>query len=75
MQDLKSEYNRIKAEQFPWVYEVTKCAPEQEFSHLGRAFDNYWRRKKEGTPPKLKHPPKDGGECGFPVSKARNGTD
>src|SRR5919108_267074 len=24
MKDLKAEYNRLKKEQFPWVYEVTK---------------------------------------------------
>ncbi|TMD81410.1 MAG: IS200/IS605 family element transposase accessory protein TnpB [Chloroflexi bacterium] len=49
IKDLKAEYNRIKGEQFPWCSEVTKCAPEQEFRHLGQAFDNYWRMKKEGT--------------------------
>jgi hypothetical protein len=43
MKDLKAEYNQIKGGQFPWVYEVTKCAPEQEFANLGQAFDNYWR--------------------------------
>jgi IS605 OrfB family transposase len=41
--DLKREYNQIKGEQFPWAYEVTKCAPEQAFTDLGQAFDNYWR--------------------------------
>jgi putative transposase len=71
VKDLKSEYNRIKGEQFPWVYQVTKCAPEQEFSHLGRAFDNYWRMKKQGTLPKLKHPRKDGEEAGFPHFKSK----
>ncbi len=69
--ELKAEYNRIKGEQFPWVYEITKCAPEQEFTHLGQAFDNYWRRKKEGTLPKLKHPRKDGEEGGFPHFKSK----
>jgi putative transposase len=29
MNDLKAQYNQIKGEQFPWCYEVTKCAPEQ----------------------------------------------
>jgi putative transposase len=74
LKDLKAEYNRIKGEQFPWCYEVTKCAPEQEFSHLGQAFANYWRMKKEGTLPKLKHPRKDSEEAGFPrfKSKKRN---
>ena len=71
MRDLKAEYNRIKGEQFPWCYEVTKCAPEQEFSHLGQAFDNYWRMKKEGTLPKLKRPRKDGEEGGFPRFKSK----
>jgi putative transposase len=69
--DLKAEYNKIKGEQFPWCYEVTKCAPEQEFNHLGQAFANYWRMKKEGTLPTLKHPRKDGEEGGFPRFKSK----
>jgi putative transposase len=71
IKDLKAEYNRLKGEQFPWCYEVTKCAPEQEFSNLGQAFDNYWRMKKEGKLPKLKHPRKDGEEGGFPHFKSK----
>jgi len=71
MKDLKREYNQIKKEQFPWVYEVTKCAPEQEFTNLGQAFENYWRMKEEGTQPKLKHPRKDGEEAGFPHFKSK----
>jgi putative transposase len=71
MKDLKREYNRVKKEHFPWVYEVTKSAPEQEFSHLGQAFENYWRMKEEGTLPKLKHPRKDGEEGGFPHFKSK----
>jgi putative transposase len=69
MKDLKAEYNSIKGEQFPWCYEVTKCAPEQEFSNLGQAFDNYWHMKKEGTLPRLKRPRKDGEQGGFPHFK------
>jgi len=38
--DLKAEYNKIKGEQFPWCYEVTKCAPEQAFADLGQALAN-----------------------------------
>jgi len=64
LKDLKAEYNKIKGEQFPWCYEVTKCAPEQ-------AFANYWRMKEEGTQPKLKHPRKDGEEAGFPHFKSK----
>jgi len=69
MKDLKAQYNKIKGEQFPWVYETTKCAPEQAFADLGQAFANYWRMKEEGTQPKLKHPRKDGEEAGFPHFK------
>lgn len=71
MADLKKAYNQIKGEAFPWCYEVTKCAPEQAFSDLKAAFDNYWRMKKEGTLPKLKHPRKDGEEGGFPHFKSK----
>jgi putative transposase len=71
MKDLKAEYNRIKGEQFPWCYEVTKCAPEQEFRHLGQALENYWRMKKDQTLPTLKHPRKDGEEGGFPRFKSK----
>src|SRR6266581_7449803 len=69
--DLKAEYNQIKGEQFPWCYEVTKCAPEQAFADLGQALANYWRMKEEGTQPKLKHPRKDGEEAGFPHFKSK----
>jgi len=71
MKDLKAQYNKIKGEQFPWCYEVTKCAPEQAFADLGQAFSNYWRMKEEGTQPKLKHPRKDGEEAGFPHFKSK----
>src|SRR2546421_7932310 len=71
MKALKREYNSIKGEQFPWVYETTKCAPEQAFADLGQAFANYWRMKREGTQPKLKHPRKDGEEAGFPHFKSK----
>ena len=71
IKDLKAEYNRVKSEQFPWCYEVTKCAPEQAFADLGQAFSNYWRMKEEGTQPKLKHSRKDGEEAGFPHFKSK----
>jgi putative transposase len=71
MTELRTEYNCIKGEQFPWVYEVTKCATEQAFAYLGQAFANYWRMKKEGTLPKLKYPRKDGEQGGFPRFKSK----
>jgi putative transposase len=71
IKDLKAEYNRIKGEQFPWCYEVTKCAPEREFSNLEQAFDHYWRMKLDQTLPKLKYPRRDGEEGGFPHFKSK----
>ncbi len=68
---LKKEFNAIKGEQFPWVYEVTKCAAEQAFSNLGQALTNYFEKKKNGQLPKLKQPRKDGEEGGFPRFKSK----
>jgi putative transposase len=44
---LKAQFNAIKREQFPFVTEVTKCATEQAFTDLGKAFANYFRRVKQ----------------------------
>ncbi len=69
--DLKKEFNAIKRQQFPFVYEVTKCAAEHEFSNLSQAFANYWRMKRERKLPKLRRPRKDGEEAGFPRFKSK----
>jgi putative transposase len=45
--DLKARFNAIKREQFPWVYEVTKCAVEGAFRNLGAALANF-RSSKRG---------------------------
>ena len=71
MRGLRTEFTHIKGKQFPWVYETTKCAPEQAFADLGQAFSNYWRMKREGAQPKLKHPRKHGEEAGFPRFKSK----
>jgi putative transposase len=71
MHDLKQEFNHIKRDRFPWVYDVTKCAAEQEFTNLGQALANYFRRKQAGTLPRLKRPRKDGEQGGFPRFKSK----
>lgn len=58
--ELKKRFNEIKAEQFPFVKEVTKCATEQAFADLGVAFGNFFRRLKEGK------------GFGYPKFKSRN---
>ncbi len=52
---IKKSFNAIKPVDFPWVFQVTKCAPEQAFANLGRAFKrffngvgNYPKFKKKG---------------------------
>lgn len=39
---LRRQLNRIKRDQFPWMLEVTKCAPQMAIIHLGRAFENFF---------------------------------
>ena len=46
--EIKKRFNAIKKEQFPFVYEVTKCATQQPFDNLQRAFDNFFRDLKQG---------------------------
>src|SRR5262245_66257858 len=41
--DLKSTFNAIKGEQFPWIYEVTKCAAEQAFKNFSKPLENYFK--------------------------------
>ena len=45
---LKKQFNQIKRNQFPWIIEVTKCAAEQPFTNLGKAFQGFFRNVKEG---------------------------
>ena len=39
---LRRQLNAIKREQFPWMLEVTKNAPQMAIIQLGEAFKNFW---------------------------------
>ena len=39
--EIRKRFNAIKKEQFPFCYEVTKCATDQPFANLQNAFDNF----------------------------------
>lgn len=39
---LRRQLNSIKAEQFPWMLEVTKCAAQMAIIQLGAAFKNFF---------------------------------
>ncbi len=45
---LKKQFNAIRREQFPWSYEVTKCAVEGAFMDVAAAFKNFFEGCKAG---------------------------
>ena len=48
------QLNLLKKTQFPWMYEVSKCAPQEALRDLDKAFDNFYRglklKRKVGHP-------------------------
>lgn len=38
----RRHFDMIKGEEFPWMYESTKCAPQEAIRDLGRAFSNFF---------------------------------
>ncbi|MCL8206835.1 MAG: transposase [Actinomycetia bacterium] len=42
------ELNSLKKTEYPWLYEVSKCAPQEALRDLDRAFANFFRGLKEG---------------------------
>ena len=40
---LRRHLNSIKKEQFPWMLEVTKNAPQMALIYLGKSFNNFFR--------------------------------
>jgi putative transposase len=49
---LRRQLNSLKTDQFPWMTEVTKCAPQQGIKNLGSAFKRFF--KKQGKYPRFK---------------------
>lgn len=63
--ELHRRLNALKPTDFPWMYEVSKCSPQEALRNLDRAFDNFFRRckaKKQG---------KHKGKAGFPRFKSK----
>jgi len=42
--DLHRELNALKQTEFAWMYEVSKCAPQEAWRNLDKAFANFFRR-------------------------------
>jgi putative transposase len=49
---LRKQLNAIKKEQYSWMQEVTKVAPQQAIKNLGKAFQRFF--KKQGKYPRFK---------------------
>jgi putative transposase len=45
--DLHRELNLLKRTELSWMYEVSKCAPQEALRDLDKAFANFFRRVKE----------------------------
>ena len=59
---IKKDFNALKAEQFPWVYEVAKDVAEGAFTNLAAAFKNYYD---------CKNGKRQGPKVGFPKFKSK----
>ena len=57
------DWNVWKQENAPWVCEVSKCAPQESFRDLDRAFKNFWQGRKAGR------------KVGFPKFKKKGSYD
>jgi putative transposase len=63
--DLHKELNALKKTELSWMYEVSKCAPQEALRNLDKAFLNFFRRVK------LKKVGEFTGKVGFPKFKSR----
>ncbi len=64
--DLHKDLNRLKQTDYPWMYEVSKCAPQEALRDLDTAYKNFYRRATRKTQGKLR------GKVGFPTFKKRS---
>jgi putative transposase len=58
--DLHRELNALKETELQWLYEVSKCVPQESLRNLDRAFQNFFRRRENGAKKK-----------GYPKFKSR----
>ena len=61
--ELHRDLNKLKKTEYPWLYEVSKCAPQEALRDLDRAFANFFRRVE------LKKQGKHKGKVGYPRLK------
>lgn len=64
--DLHRDLNALKPTELSWMYEVSKCAPQEALRDLDRAYANFFRKVK------LKKAGKWKGKLGFPKFKKKS---
>lgn len=64
--DLHKELNALKQSDYPWMYEVSKCAPQEALRDLDTAYKHFFRKLK------LKKQGKYRGKLGFPTFKKKS---
>ena len=62
--DLHRELNALKKSELAWMYDVSKCAPQEALRNLDNAFAHFFRRLKERRAGKKVKP-------GFPKFKTK----
>jgi putative transposase len=64
--DLHRELNKHKKTELSWMYQVSKCAPQEALRHVDKAYDNFFRKVK------LKKQGNYKGKVGFPKFKKKS---
>jgi putative transposase len=63
--DLHRELNALKKTALSWMYEVSKCAPQEALRNLDTAFAHFFRRCR------LRQEGKLAGKLGYPQRKTK----
>jgi putative transposase len=63
--DLHRELNALKLTDVPWMYAVSKCAPQEALRNLDRAFAHFFRRAKRKQARRLR------AKIGYPKRKSK----
>jgi putative transposase len=63
--ELHRELNALKQNEVPWMYDVSKCAPQEALRNLDTAFAHFYRRVQRKRQGKLR------GKVGYPRLKTK----
>jgi putative transposase len=63
--DLHRELNALKRTDLPWMYAVSKCAPQEALRNLDSAFSHFFRRCREKQQGQWR------GKLGYPQRKSK----